>query len=104
MTFGWGNCGFGCNVACESQGPPSEVCVQPPTYCVTMPGAILHCDTTPCAVYTTTPCGYGGCGYGGWGGFGYGGWGGCGYGSYGGCGYGGRCGYGGWGGRCGWRC
>ncbi|KAL8184706.1 UNVERIFIED_CONTAM: hypothetical protein K2H54_025701 [Gekko kuhli] len=120
MVYG-GSCGF----TCESQCPPHQMCIQPPPFCVTVPGPILNCYNEPLAVECNAPCGYGcgggwgGCGgwggYGGFGGYGgYGGWGGygCGRGGYGCGGYGGYGGYGGWGGYgygrggygCGVRC
>ncbi|KAL8184707.1 UNVERIFIED_CONTAM: hypothetical protein K2H54_025710 [Gekko kuhli] len=122
MVYG-GSCGF----TCESQCPPHQMCIQPPPFCVTIPGPILSCSNDTLAVDCNAPCGYGcGGGWGGWGGYGgfggcggyggYGGWGwggyGCGRGGYGCGGYGGYGGYGGWGGYgygrggygCGVRC
>ncbi|KAL8184705.1 UNVERIFIED_CONTAM: hypothetical protein K2H54_025691 [Gekko kuhli] len=95
MVYG-GSCGF----TCESQCPPHQVFIQPPPFCVTVPGPILNCYNEPLAVDCNAPCGYGcGGGWGGWGG--YGGFGG--YGGYGGCGWGGY-GYGRGGYGCGVRC
>ncbi|KAJ6652798.1 hypothetical protein lerEdw1_010652 [Lerista edwardsae] len=85
MVFG-GSCGF----TCESQCPPHQIPIQPPPFCITVPGPILSCSNDACAVDCTAPCGYGcGGGWGGYGGYGrgYGGWGG--YGGRGGCGV--RC-------------
>ncbi|KAJ6652790.1 hypothetical protein lerEdw1_010644 [Lerista edwardsae] len=62
MTYG--HCGF----TCESQCPPHHIAIQPPPFCITVPGPVLSCSDDSCAVACSAPCcGYGGCGSGGWG-------------------------------------
>uniref|UniRef100_A0A8D0HLI7 Uncharacterized protein n=1 Tax=Sphenodon punctatus TaxID=8508 RepID=A0A8D0HLI7_SPHPU len=63
-------CGSICgpvNTSCVSQIPATQMTVQPPCFCITIPGPIMSASCDPVAVGGNTPCArgsYGSSGYG----------------------------------------